>query len=115
MPLMTPLSTAAERPTLTMSHWSIWELQLSWLTSRTRHLVGRVVEEGCGKVSSTVVAIDAERRTVTTETGRVYVLQGPPGTDPDAAYTLHGFIRMHGASSETDVTAELVAQLASGG
>ena len=87
-------------------------MQLPWLGKRTRHLVGWVVEEGSGKVSSTVVTVEPASRQVTTETGRVYTLDGPPAVHGDAQYTLHAFIRLHKAVEPTDVTAEVAAKFA---
>lgn len=92
---------------VTMARWSFWELQLAWHPTPTLHLVGLVLEEQCGRVTSAVVGVDQVARTVSTASGRRFVLQGLPGTDPDAAYVLAGLRRIGGATSERNVTAEV--------
>jgi hypothetical protein len=94
-----------------MTRWSCWELQLAWLKVRTRHLVGRVVETQSGRVSAAIVSIDSVSRTATTESGRNFTLQGPPGVDPDAQYLLTGLIRLRAGTDERNVTAEVAARL----
>lgn len=98
-----------------MTRWSVWELQLAWLQVRTRHLVGTVVEEQCGRVTSAVLTIDFVSQAATTASGRIFTLQGPPGIDPDAQYMLVGFLRLRGASGEKNVTAEVSAAMSSVG
>ena len=98
-----------------VERWSIWELQLAWLPERTRHLVGFVLEEQSGRVSSPVEGIDAVSRTVTSESGRAFVLAGPPGVDPDADYVMSILRRLGAVTSERNVTTEVVAALVAAG
>lgn len=97
-----------------IERWSFWELQLAWLPERTRHLVGFVSEELSGRVSSSIKAMDAVSRTVTTESSRTFVLAGPPGVDPDAVYVMSILRRLGAVRDERNVTAEVVAALATG-
>lgn len=89
----------------------MWELQLAWREARTGHLLGRVLEKHCGEVSSPIIALDPAARVATVESGRVYVLLGPPGVDEDARYRLDGLIRMGGAAEAHNATAEFAARL----
>lgn len=98
-----------------IERWSLWELQLAWLPARTKHLVGFVLEEQSGRVSSAVKGIDAVSRTVTSESGRTFVLEGPPGVDPDADYVMSILRRLGAITCERNVTAEVVAALVAAG
>lgn len=106
------MCTTAKRRPSRIAQWSIWELQLAWTPERTRHLVGLVVAQQVGRVTSTIAGIDASSRTVTTETGRTFVLEGPPGVDPDAAYVLSMLRRLGAIAGERNVTADLLMELA---
>ena len=101
-----------ERRPRRIARWSFWELQLAWTPERTRHLVGLVVAQQVGRVSSAIASIDANSRTVTTETGRTFVLEGPPGVDPDAAYVLSMLRRLGAVAAERNVTTDLLTELA---
>jgi hypothetical protein len=78
-----PIAPVSMQPTTQMTRW-----QLYWATrsdgSVTHHLVGRADAEG--RVSSTVVQVDAVHRRVTTRSGRVYSLAGEAGFDSDGQY-----------------------------
>lgn len=102
--------TTARRPSR-IARWSFWELQLAWLPERTRHLVGLVVAQQVGRVSNAIAGIDLNSRMVTTETGSTFVLEGPPGVDPDAAYVLSMLRRLGAISGERNVTADLLTEL----
>lgn len=105
-------SRSAKPARLTLAGWSLWELQLTWHQVPTQHLVGRVLEKHCGGVTSAISNVDANERVVTVESGSVYALLGPPGTDPDAQYRLDGLVRLGGATAARDITAEFAPRLA---
>lgn len=54
--------------------------RLLQLPSGARHLM-TLRNGGIARVTSAIVAIDFEQRTITTESGRVYTVMGPPEVD----------------------------------
>lgn len=89
-----------DQPTLTLHRWRVMQL-----TDETVHLVGYCVENREGRVSSTVDAIDATNLRARTETGRIYLLDGPPGNDTDAEYVWQRWTRLYGITEWRDITA----------
>jgi hypothetical protein len=89
-----PIVPVRLQPTTQMTHWQIHQV-----TRRDgaveQHLVGRA--DGEGRVSSTVLNVDAAQRRVTTRSGRVYWLAGDPGTDSDAQYVWNWWLDFHQA------------------
>lgn len=64
-----------------MTRWRL--LQVVSLTGqRSRHPIGRA--EGVGRVCTALERIDLGAMTALTQSGRVYVFEGPPGYDEDA-------------------------------
>ena len=101
-------ASVEETPVVRLSRWSVREVQ----PRATRHLLGHNLTEREGRVSSTITEYDAERHRVTTESGRVYELVGPPGQDSDAEGVWRSWLRCVGleeASSWSDVTHEYTA------
>lgn len=97
-----------QTPDVSLARWTIREVQ----PRNTRHLVGYNLTEEEGRVSSHITGYDAERRRVTTESGRVYELVGKPGYDDDAEFVWENwflFLRTQ-AASWTDVTHDYVTK-----
>ena len=98
-------TSVEEIPVVCLSRWSVREVQ----PRATRHLVGHNLTEREGRVSSSITDYDAERRRVTTESGRAYELVGRPGMDSNAECLWRIWLRCVGseeASSWRDVTNE---------
>ena len=91
--------------------WSIWEVQMFDEDGPTRHLVGwcRDVHRGA-RVSSEIAAFDTATRRVLTRSGRVYVLDGPPGFLPDARYTWETWLANYQATVLRELTHELMPE-----
>jgi len=64
-----------------LQYWSIREFE-----GGSRHLVGHSLETFEGRVSTALVALDAESFTAVTQSGRRYILVGPSGFDSDGDY-----------------------------
>ncbi|MDZ7577315.1 MAG: hypothetical protein U0904_03970 [Candidatus Nanopelagicales bacterium] len=74
-------------PAIKLSRWAVAQLP-----DGDRHFVGWNRTEGEGRTSSRIVAFDEASRTGTTNSGRRYMLVGPPASevrdfDGDADYT----------------------------
>lgn len=95
-----------EVPVVKMSQWQVLEVKREVETKRTRHLVGWA--EGAGRVSSAVVKSIKENGdlTVTTSSGRKYLLMGPPGMNMDASYTKEHWLDIQKATDPVIVTEE---------
>lgn len=78
-----PARTVHEEPRLTMLAWRFFAFE-DERGAAAIMLVGRVLETNTSRVTSPVVAIDLAARMVTTRSGRVYDLPGPPGHDERA-------------------------------
>jgi hypothetical protein len=91
-----------EEPTITLVRWRIFETEMG-----QRHFVGARLDESSGRVSSAIVDIHVDSRTGTTESGRVYILVGPPGFDDDAQYVWERWACMNEVTGARDITLEL--------
>lgn len=105
----TPASPS--RPEITVKHWKVVEAQLPWLPHPSQHLVGILAEEGKGKVTSPIAYLDPEWGTVRTSKGRVYRIEGPPGTSDGADYALEYWRITRRAKVLADVTQYVADQL----
>lgn len=92
-----------EQPELTMSSWSVRQLPAG-----DRLIVGWCRENHEGRVSSAILEFDPQTRRGRTQSGRVYELSGRPGSNRDAEFVWQHWLRIHGESDWTDVTAEVV-------
>ena len=86
-----------------MSAWSVREVSSPLDDETTQHLVG--VVDGLGRVCSPIQEFDRETMTVTTRSGKLYELIGPPGVDIDAEYVFKNWCRMNGVTELINVTA----------
>jgi hypothetical protein len=94
----------AEEPEASMLDWSVREVQCSYNSERTQHLVGYVARRGSGRVSTAIQVFDRETMRIKTASGRVYHLQGRPGCNADAEYVWAYWKELNGAQEEVDVT-----------
>jgi hypothetical protein len=94
------------QPVTVMIRWRLVQVRRAD-DRRTRHLVGRADEEG--RVSSEIVKLDLQALAATTKSGRVYVLEGPPGRDGDAAYVFGRWLSRNGLPNPRDMTRALIS------
>ena len=87
-----------------MSMWSVREVSSPFLEETTQHLVG--VVDGLGRVCSPIQEFDRETMTVTTRSGKLYELIGPPGDGVDSQYVFGQWCDMNQIDDVTDVTDE---------
>ena len=79
----------SDDPEVTLRHWAIIEMS----DTKDRHFVGYNIGTRDGRVSSKIVSFDPKTMTGKTRSGRVYKLEGPPGSDGDAEYVLRIWIQ----------------------
>ncbi|WP_375184286.1 hypothetical protein [Aquabacterium sp.] len=93
----------AKQRELVLVDWSIHELNEDG--ERSLVLVGYSPKNAEGRVSSEVVELDTATLRATTSSGRVYLLEGPPGRNSDAEYVFARYKRMYKLQDKTqDVT-----------
>ena len=92
-------------PVAVMTHWRLFQL-LGPTGRHSRHLVGRAGGEG--RVCSALASIDLVSLTAVSGSGRMYLLQGTPGHDPDAQYVWDAWTRVTGVTHVRDVTRALL-------
>jgi hypothetical protein len=95
-----------QEPEEVMTRWSVREAQFDDLNDQSRHVIGYIARKGKGRVSSAIQSFDRNKMRITTGSGRVYQLDGPPGFDPDAEYVWSHWKALHDVREETDVTQE---------
>lgn len=93
-----------QEPEETLVFWSIREVQFHDAEQATHHLVGYLPRNGSGRVTSAIQLFDRERMCVTTRSGRLYYLEGRPGTHPDAEYVWGHWKASNRIQDEIDVT-----------
>jgi len=94
------------QPHVVLRSWRVYELQNS-----DRHLVGYCDDTSEGRVTSRIVSTDPSSRTVTTQSGRIYMLAGPSGYNGDADYVWAGWCEVNSVVKVRDVTPEVEAEL----
>lgn len=105
------IAPVEEEPEVSMMDWSVREVQCSYNSERTQHLVGYVVRRGSGRVTTAIQVFDRETMRIKTASGRVYQLQGRPGCNDDAEYVWAYWKELNGAKGEVDVTDHYQGQL----
>ena len=100
------IASVNEEPEELMVEWSVHEVSLSNLPDKTHHLVGYIVRQGLGRVSSAIQAFDREQMRIKTRSGRIYHLQGQPGFNPDAEYVWAHWKAINEATDEVNVTSQ---------
>ena len=93
------------QPGTVMTDWRLFQVRLP-NGSRTRHLVGRADDEG--RVCSSIVHLDLQELRMSTQSGRIYDLAGPPGSDGDSDYVFGIWLRAVGAIHCRDLTRSLM-------
>jgi len=93
-------------PSLTVVRWSVVECSNGY-----RYVRGYSLELREGRASTSIVEFDAKRGRCRTRSGRIYVLQGPPGSDRDAAWVWDVYARANALISVMDVSQEVFASM----
>jgi len=99
------IGPVSREPVAAMTHWRLFQLR-GPTGRRSRHLVGRA--NGEGRVCSALANINLATLAAVSGSGRFYLLQGPPGHDPDAQYVWDTWSRFTGATHVRDVTRALL-------
>lgn len=84
--------------------WSIKEVLFEEDEERTRHLIGFILEEEVGRVSSAIKNFDPDQMLIQTQSGRLYKLSGEPGKNLDADYVWNFWKKANKVRFELDVT-----------
>ena len=100
----TPVS---ERPKIVLIDWHVFEVKLPRRTERSRHFAGQNITDREGRTSSAIETFNAANSRGTTESGRVYELQGSTGFTGDGEYTWNCWKRINSVTDVVDVTAEI--------
>lgn len=95
-----------EQPVLTIRNWRVIEL-LDGKYKGERRISGYVDQNEEGRLSTPITRVDREKKEITTCSGRVYKLSGPPGCNEDAEYILNTFLRAAKTTSIKDVSNEV--------
>ena len=95
-----------DQPEVTLRYWKVIEVEGKDPEYFGRHFVGWNVEDQEGRVSSKIVAFDAKTMRGVTDSGRVYQLEGKPGSHPDAEYVLRAWLRGQGVAKHAVVELE---------
>jgi len=103
-PSIWPINSVEKEPKETIIKWSIYEATFQ-NDKKSRHLVG-FIENQFGRATSAIQKWDAINKTITTQSGRVYLLEGPTGYDGDANYVWENWKSTNQVISAIDVSEE---------
>jgi len=87
-----------------MMDWSVYEVSWADLPDKTQHLVGYMVRQGLGRVSSAVQAFDRDNMRIKTLSGLSIQLKGLPGFNSDADYLWIHWKTINAVKEATNVT-----------
>ena len=94
------------QPEITLVRWRVFETETG-----ARHFVGYDLQGNEGRVSSAIRQFSPKALRGITESGRLYVLKGPPGYDDNALYVWKRWLAGYGVSRVEDVTAKYADRL----
>ncbi|MDO8450328.1 MAG: hypothetical protein Q7T10_16135 [Rhodoferax sp.] len=97
----------SETPVVVLVGWHVFEVKLPGRAERTRHFSGTKAHDGHGKASTPIVQFDPVARRGVTESGRVYLLENPPGLEINAVCAWDAFVRVNRAHDVVDVSTEI--------
>ena len=102
-----PVPPVSQEPVTVLLRWRVVEI------AGVVRLLGWNRTGGEGRLSSKLVGIDPNARGGLTQSGRIYVLEGPSGFDADAEWVLERWLRRHDVpmAEVRDVTNEVEAFL----
>jgi hypothetical protein len=97
------MPSVENQPTVTLIRWRVLRLKAKNVSIDL--VLGWCLEDGHARMSTPIVDHNAEERTLTTKSGRVYVVEGPRDYDDDAQYILEQHFGRAAQEAE-DVSAE---------
>jgi hypothetical protein len=97
------MPSVENQPIVTLIRWRVLRLKAQDVSIDL--VLGWCLEDGHARMSTPIKHHDAVARTLTTKSGRVYVVAGPYGYDDDAQYILEQHFGRT-AQKATDVSAE---------
>ncbi|BCG46569.1 hypothetical protein GEOBRER4_n1370 [Citrifermentans bremense] len=92
-----------EQPEVVIERWRVIEV-LEGPCAGERHIVGYNRYDYEGRVSTAIASYDPETRKCVTRSGRVYVLTGRSGYDPDGDYVWGAWCRVNGVDAQVEVS-----------
>ena len=104
-PSIHPIEPVSSQPVSVMTDWRIFQLR-GPTGRRSRHLVG--CAGGEGRVCSALARLDLTTLVAISGSGPFYLLQGPPGQDPDATYVWEQWTRLNRTTHMRDMTRALL-------
>lgn len=104
------MPSVEDQPTVTLIRWRVLRLKAQKVSIDL--VLGWCLEDGHARMSTPIKQHDANARTLTTKSGRIYVVEGPPDYDDDAQYILEGHFGQ-ATHKAMDVSTEYFADLAS--
>jgi ATP-dependent Lon protease len=108
MPILNIESVPSERE-VTMVQWSMREVVWGDTDRKSQHVVGFIQQEEKWHVSSIIEKFDRQAKRVRTSDGRVYHLEGQPGTSDEAERVWLDWKDRHDVHEESDVTHQYCA------
>lgn len=95
-----------QEPETILSQWRVYRVKGNFEgQAETVHFVGYTLGRfGEGRVSSPVLEFDAETKKGVTASGRVYLLHGTSGFNPDAMYVWNRWLGLASEPEYTDVS-----------
>ena len=80
------MPSVEDQPTVTLVRWRVLRVKVKKVSIDL--VLGWCLEDGHARMSTPIRQHDAKTRTLTTKSGRVYVVEGAPDYDDDAQYIL---------------------------
>jgi len=99
------------QPLIHISNWAIRAVTYNPSENVTHHIVGYSEDAYEGRVSSAIIDFDLEKRTLTTQSGRKYILVGKAGYDGDSEHVWRSWKYANQVHSEVDVTDKYTEKL----
>ena len=103
------IQSVDEEPTVNIVNWSVHRVTF-FNGDKSEHLLGFVPGQQ-GRVTSAIQVFNANTRKITTLSGRVYTLIGPPGKCEDARYVWNFWKKMNGDVKDRNVTDKYATQI----
>ena len=103
------IESVEKEPRVDIVNWQIHQVTF-FNEDKSEHLMGFVPKKK-GRVTSAIQVFEPETRRITTFSGRVYTLIGPPGHCKDAAYVWHLWIKINSVVQDENVTDKYASQI----
>lgn len=99
------VASVTDVPQVRLIQWSIKECERKD-GRRTRHFIGYDADGREGRVSSSILEFDPERKRARTSSGRVYELEGPAGRNRNADYVWEVWMLLQKAKKDVEIDYE---------